>query len=297
MKRRIIIGLVFGPVLLLGQKKEDIVAIQRDLANLEDEVKQLRTAQDEKMAALQSMLQQAVDASSKVTAGLAAMQKEIDSKLNDQQNKLVTPMATMGAKVDQMSDDMRSASVNIADLARKMDAVNVKLDDISAAIRTLQSAPVQPPGPAGATGATGPGGTSAQIPAAPAVSAESAYQDAYRDYSTGKQDLAMQEFNEIVKNYPGSDAAANAQYYIGWMYYNAGQYEDAVKAFDVLLTFSENSKTQDGLYYKAVSLLKAEHRTASAAAFKEFIRRYPTNEHVPQAKKDLQLLGMPAHKH
>ena len=43
----------------------------------------------------------------------------------------------------------------------------------------------------------------------------------------------MQEFNDIVKNYPGTDTAANAQYYIGYMYFTAGQYEDAVKAFDV----------------------------------------------------------------
>jgi len=118
--------------------------------------------------------------------------------------------------------------------------------------------------------------------------------NAFRDYQTGKYELAMQEFNDIVKNYPGTDTAANAQYYIGYMYFNAQQYEDAVKAFDVLLTFNENSKTQEALYYKAVSLLKAEHRTASADTFKEFLRRYPQSEHADQARKDLRLLGVRA---
>src|SRR6202167_1794053 len=137
MKRLLILGLVFGPVLLMGQKKEDIVAIQRDLANLEDQGKQLQRAQDEKMAALQSMLQQSVDASGHVNTGLAAVQKELDSKLSDQQTKLVAPLATLGAKIDQMADDFRSASVNIADLVRKMDKLNARVDDISSAVRTL----------------------------------------------------------------------------------------------------------------------------------------------------------------
>lgn len=287
MKRLLTLGLVFGPVLLMGQKKDDIIAIQRDLANLEDKVSQLQQAQNDKLGTMQSMLQQAVDASTRVAASLAAMQKEMEAKLTDQQTKLVAPMATLGAKVDQMADDVRSISVNVADLVRRMDGLNTKLDDISNAVRTLQA---PPPAPAAATGAVG--GTGATAPQVPAQSAESMWTNAFRDYQTGKQDLAMQEFNDIVKAYPGTDTAANAQYYIGYMYYTAGQFDDAVKAFDVLLGFSENSKTQEGLYYKAVCLQKAEHRTAAVAAYKEFLRRYPQSEHADQARKNLHSLGM-----
>src|SRR5580704_15205660 len=104
MKRLLIFGLAFGPLLLMGQKKEDIVAIQRDLA------------------------------------------------------KLVAPLATLGAKIDQMADDFRSASVNIADLVRKMDKLNARVDDISSAVRTLMSPPQAPP--------AANGGTSPQIPGA-----------------------------------------------------------------------------------------------------------------------------------
>jgi TolA-binding protein len=286
MKRLLMVGLMFGPSLLMGQKKEDIVAIQRDLANLEDQVKQLQRALDEKLAAMQGMLQQSVDASGHVNTGLASIQKEIDAKLNDQQTKLVAPVATLGAKVDQMADDFRSASVNIADLVRKLDKLTTKVDEISQVLRTIPAPGAVPPPVAG--------GTSQQIPAAPQMSSEAMWSSAFRDFSTGKQELAMQEFNDIVKNYPGTDTAANAQYYIGYMYFNAQQYEDAVKAFDVLLTFNENSKTQEALYYKAVSLLKAEHRTAAADTFKEFLRRYPQSDHADQARKDLRLLGVRA---
>jgi TolA-binding protein len=291
MKRLIIIGLVFGPALLMGQKRDDIVAIQRDLANLEDEVKQLKTAQDEKMAALQGMLQQAVDASSRVTGSITALQKEIDSKLSDQQNKLVAPIATVGSKVDQMADDLRSVSVNVADLMRKMDAANSKLQEVSEAVRTLGSTPVQPP-PSTVGGATGvPGAPITVQQQVPGVNCDTSYQNAYRDYSTGKQELAMSEFNDVVKNCPGTDSAANAQYTVGYMYFTADQYSDAVKAFDVLLTFSENSKTQEGLYYKAVSLQKEQQLTKALATYKDYLSRYPGGEHVDQAKKNIRTLG------
>ena len=62
------------------------------------------------------MLQQSVDASGHVNTGLAAVQKELDSKLSDQQTKLVAPLATLGAKIDQMADDFRSAEREAANV-------------------------------------------------------------------------------------------------------------------------------------------------------------------------------------
>ena len=144
MKRLVCMIVMFGPVALMGQKKEDILAIQRDVANLQDQVKQLQKSQDERMAALQSMMQQTVDASNRVASGLTAMQRDVDQKLNDQQTKLVAPVATVGTKVDQMADDFRSVATNVAELVRRMSALDAKLSDISNAIRTLSAPPSAP---------------------------------------------------------------------------------------------------------------------------------------------------------
>src|ERR1700722_16893738 len=102
MKRLFLIGLVLVPALMMGQKKEELQSIQRDVAQLQEQVKELQRSQDAKMTALQGMLQQAVDALNKVATGLTAMERDVSTKLNDQQSKLVTPVATLGTKVDQM---------------------------------------------------------------------------------------------------------------------------------------------------------------------------------------------------
>lgn len=285
MKRLLLIGLVLVPAVMVGQKKEDLQSIQRDVAQLQEQVKELQRSQDAKMAAMQGMLQQAVDASNKVAAGLTAMQHEVTTKLNDQQTKLVTPVATLGTKVDQMADDFRSVATNVSDLVRRMNALDGKLKDISDAIRTLGSPPPAPPGVV-------VGGTASQVSPPPGLSAETMWQNAFRDYSGGKQDIALTEFMDYVRNFPDTENAPNAQWYIGYMYFNVGQYDDAVKAFDKVLTMPENPKTPEALYYKGVSLMKAERRTDAGAVFKEFLKRYPTNSHIPNVHQNLRTLGL-----
>jgi TolA-binding protein len=282
MKRLVLWGLLASsPAVLWGQKKEDILSIQRDVATLQDQVKQLQHSQDEKMAAMQTLLQQAVDASRGVATGLSAMQKDVDSKLSDAQGKLVAPMATVGSKVDQMADDLRSVSTNVADLMRRMTALDSKLADVSSAIRTLQAgAPQVPPPPPG------------QAQSAAPPDRETLWQNAYRDYSSGKPELALTEFADYTKYFPTTAEAPAAQYYIGYIYYNNGQYPDAIKAFEAVEPFPENPKTPEALYYKAVSLQKTEQRTEAGAAYKEFLRRYPRSEHAEFAHKALQALGL-----
>src|SRR5258708_4870305 len=151
MKRLVFLWVMIAPV-LFGQKREDILSIQRDVASLQEQVRQLQKTQDDRMAAMQSMLQQAVDASTKVAGGLTALQRDIDKKLTDQQGGLVTPIATMNTKIDQMSDDFRSVATNVADLVRRMNALDTKLADIKSAISTIQApVPVPAPGPGQAT--------------------------------------------------------------------------------------------------------------------------------------------------
>jgi TolA-binding protein len=284
MKRLLFLGLFLSPVVLMAQKKEELQSIQRDVAQMQEQIKQLQHSQDEKMSALQSLIQQALETSNKMAQNLTAFEKDVSSKLNDQQNKLGAPVATMGSKVDQMSDDFRSVATNVADLVRRMGALDSKLADISSAIRTL-STPAAPP-PQAAQSAT-PAGPPA------GMSAETSFQSAFRDYMGGKDSLAMQEFNEYLKWFADTENGPGAEYYIGMLYSRAQQYDDAVKAFDAVLErWPENPRTPEALYYKAVSLMQGAHKTEAGKVFKEFIQRYPRSEHVTAAHQNLKSLGL-----
>jgi TolA-binding protein len=287
--RLFLLSMAISPAIVFGQKHDELVSIQRDVAQLEDQVKQIQKALDDKTAALTALLQQSIDASNKTAAALAAMQHSIDQKLADQQTKLVTPVATLGTKVDEMSGDFRSVQTNVAELVRHMNELDAKVTDISSAVRTLSNPPVAPPQ------ANVPAGTTPQVPDGPPAgwSAELAYNTAYRDFQGKNDEQAFKELDQYLKYAPQSEHAPDAQYYIAMIYYRGEDWENAVKAFDAVLEkFPANSKTQESQYMKACALMKAKHNTAAGAEFKSFIAKYPNTPRAKDAHAHLVDLGL-----
>ena len=282
--RLAIFGVMLIPGWLQAQKREDILSIQRDVAQLQDQLKQMQASQDQKLDGVSKLLQQALDESNRLGTAMSTMQRTVTDRLNDQSSKVEAPIAVLGTKVDQSSEELRSLRENVANLATRFANLDSKLADISSAIRSLSN-PAPPP-PANGAAQTPP-------PPAPAgVSAESLFQNAFRDYSSGKDELAMMEFNNYLKYFPQSDNAASAQYYVAQIYDRAKQYDDAVQAFDAVLErYPDNPKTPDAQYGKAYDLMKGGHKADSAAEFKEFLARYPTHSLARNAQEHLKALG------
>jgi TolA-binding protein len=288
--RFILLSIVlFSPALLPGQKKEDLASIQRDVASMDDHVKQLQKSFDDKLGALLTMMQQSIDASNKTAASVAALQHYMDQKMSDQQTKLVTPVATLSTKVDEMSGDFNAVAANVKELVRHMNDLDAKIADISSAIRTLNNPAPPPPQPTGV-----PGGTAVQVPdSAPGMSAELMYNAAYRDYMGKKDDQALDEFLQFVKRYPQTAEAPEATFYIGQIYYRGQDYTNAIKAFDdVLEKFPPNPRTGDAAYMKACALMGNHQNTDAGKEFKAFLAKYPDNAHVAEAHKHLVELGL-----
>src|SRR6266853_2128480 len=131
---------------LLAQRREDILSIQRDVAQLQDQIKQLQASQDQKMTALESLLKQALDESNRASASMTALPRTLTDSLNEQQSKVAGPMAVLGTKVDQSADELRAVRENVAALASRLANLDNKLSDISIAVRTLSQPAAPPPG-------------------------------------------------------------------------------------------------------------------------------------------------------
>ena len=176
----------------------------------------------------------------------------------------------------------------MAALASRLANLDNKLSDISSAVRTLSQPPAAPPP---ATPGAPPAASNGVAPP-PGVSAESLWLNAFRDYSSGKDDLAMMEFNDYLKYFPTAENAASAQYYVGQLYNRAKMYDDAVQAFDAVLErYPDNPKTPDALYGKADALLHGGRRTEAATEFKDFLARFPTHSLARNAQAQLHELG------
>jgi TolA-binding protein len=270
--------LTLSSSVLFAQKKEDFLSLQRDVANMDDRVKALQKSQEEQLAALTALVQQSLDANSRLAASFTLLQKNIETTLAEQQSKVVGPVVALGTKMDQMSDEFRGVKENITALSSQLTKLDNKLTDISTAVRTMTTPVAPPPTQGGA------------IP-----SAQTLWENANRDVLANKDDLAMQEYVEFLKYFPESENAPTAQYNIGTIYDRANMNEDALKAFSAVLDkFPENPRTPDALYWKGMELMKLDRSAEAGTAFKEFLRRYSTNENAAKARKNLSTLGLGA---
>jgi len=272
----------------MGQKRDDILSIQRDVAQLQDQVKQLQTGQDQKMTALEGMIRQALEESGKVSAAAGALQRTLTDRLTDQQAKVAAPVAVLGTKMDQSADDLRSVRENLADLSRRLAALDNKLADISSAVRTLNSAPAAPP-PSAAANAS----PASRAPAPPpGVTAGSLWQKAVRDYTGAKDKLALTELADFLKYFPDDVNAAEAQYYMGLIYDHGQQYDDAAQVFQAVVDrYPDSPKAADAMYMKGVAYQKAGSDKEAIAAYRAFVKQYPKHADAPKAQARLRTLA------
>src|SRR5271157_1708069 len=96
--------LVASPPLALAANK-DIQELQRDVAQLQQQVRDLQRSQDEKFAALQVLVQQAVDNASRANTAVAVIQSGFQQNIRDTESKVVAPVVGLSSRMDQVSND------------------------------------------------------------------------------------------------------------------------------------------------------------------------------------------------
>lgn len=278
ISRLALLGLLAVPM-VFGQKKE-ILEMQRDILQMQDQVRSLQRSQDEKMAALQVLLQQTLDAANKANTATAVLEASLRDKLRDQEKNLVVPVAGLGSKVDQLSSDFSGVRESVADLSSRLGKLQNQVSDMSQAIRTISSPPPPPPG-ATPTASGPPAG----------VSAEQLYNAAMRDRTSGNADLAIAQYKDYIQYFGNSDLAPNAQYYIGEIEYLRGDYTAALAAFDKLLeAYPDNSKTSDALLLKGRALVKSGYKAEARTEFDALIKKFPSHENAAKARMELRAL-------
>jgi TolA-binding protein len=293
--RLLVLALVAGPAFSPAQKKDDILEIQRDVADLAEKVRTLQKSQDDKLEALRLLVQQATTASTQVTQDMTALQRtltnNITTTLSDQQGKISLAVAPLGSQMDALATSVNALTQTVGQMNVRMGQIDSKLKDLSDKVSILnQPAPAPPPSvvvPSADPNAPPPGTTRLGL-----------RQDAEKDYASGNDELALKEFANYIKYFHDDEYAPNAGYMIGMVYLqHQKDYESAAEAFQkVIDTFPGMNKSQDALFQKARALELGGHKTEAIKAFNEFVKSYPANDYAPQARLELNKLAPPANK-
>jgi tol-pal system protein YbgF len=166
--------------------------------------------------------------------------------------------------------------------------ISERLALIGERFQTMQAPPAPLLPPLGDPGAA---------PVAPAVGSPSPgslppprelYSQAYADFARGNYDLAIQAFQEYLKNYPSTDFSDNAQYWIGECHYGKQRYQEAIDAWNALLRdFASSDKLPDARVKKGMALERLGRRSQALLEYRYVVERFPNTQAARIAREKL----------
>ena len=193
-----------------GAVSRDMIELQQQVSQLLQGQQDLRSAVDSNSASIKTLVQQSLDSMNKVSNEMGSLQKSVQEV-----------QANTGARIDSMTQQNQGNADNVQDIQARVGKLSQQVTDIQNTLQSIDAkvsgGSVAPP-PSGAAVPNGaapsagsfsppPGGASQ-----PPVSADTLYQNALRDYTTGKYDLSQQEFSDYIRNFPTNDLASNSQF-------------------------------------------------------------------------------------
>jgi TolA-binding protein len=285
MKYAIIPAILLACVPLTAQKRE-IVELQRDVAAMQEQIRALQRTLDEKLGAMGVQVQQTFDSVNKINTAVAVLESGLRDRVQQELKGVSGPVLGMNTRLDSITGDVQALRTSVEDLNTRISKLSTQMTDLNNSFKLLDARPA-PPGSEGSSAMT-----SGSTTPPPGLSASQLYDSALRDLTGGNLDLAMQGFTEYLRYFDATDRAPNAQFYVGQIHYNRGEYDNAIKAFDAVLDRGENNKTADATYMKGMSLLKSGRRTEAGKEFLNVIQKYPKSEVAPKARDARKALGL-----
>jgi tol-pal system protein YbgF len=293
------IGALTGSILTpppAGAVSKEMIQMQQQLTQILQNQQDLRSAMDSNSATLRTLVQQSLDATNQLSGQMGALQKTVQEV-----------QANSGSRIDSMSQQTQGLSDNVQDIQARVGKLSQQVTDIQNLLQSIDAkvsggagSPPSNAGAAGGAGAYAPNGpgdsassNSNPAPAAMApISADTLYQNALRDFTSGKYDLAHQEFSDYIKHFPSNDLASNSQFYIGEIGYAQNNFKEAISDYEaVLANYPKSFKIAASLLKKGMAELEMGQKAAGTRDLRDVVRRFPGSDESRRATAKLHEIG------
>jgi tol-pal system protein YbgF len=122
------------------------------------------------------------------------------------------------------------------------------------------------------------------IPGAGPLSPTEVYRQAFSDYAAGRYPQASQGFTLFLQNFPGSDYAGNALYWLAECHFAQQQYAEAAKAFALVAdNYMNSGKAPDALLKLAETQLRLGDSGSADETLRRLRSRYPDSTAARQS--------------
>lgn len=237
----------------------------------------------------QQMQQQLAAAIEQLSTNL----KAITSRQDEQTAQTRKSFADQKLVIDQFATDLRIVRERIDESNVRITTLSQEVEALRLAIPQFTTAPAAPADPSAPVVAAPP----PVDPAAPAPQAmapgspQRMFNTALADFTSGQWSLCIQGFDMYLRSFARTDAADDAQWYIGECHYNDGKFAQAVDAYTrVISTFPKGDRVPDAYYKRGVAYTNMKQPDQARDSFEALIKVFPDHDAARLAKQQLTRL-------
>ncbi|MFC1826116.1 tol-pal system protein YbgF [Thermodesulfobacteriota bacterium] len=115
------------------------------------------------------------------------------------------------------------------------------------------------------------------------------YQAAKQTFDQGNFEAAREQFQQLVKQYPKTKYADNAQFWVGETYYRAKWYEKAILEYQkVIEKYPKGNKVQASFLKQGLAFLNLGDKANARLILTELVKKFPKSNEAQIAKQKLK---------
>lgn len=262
---------------------------------------------------LQEQTQQLQQQLSVALAQLGDTLKQLSARQDDQTAATRKGFADQKLTVDQVGSDLRvvkervdETNVRITSLSQEVEALRLAIPSYPPPTQTSTDPTLDPSAAAGASSGavTAPGSVAGGPPgvpptppppvagANPGISPQRLYDTAWTDYTAGQWTLCIEGFNTYLRSFPRSEAADDAQFYIGECNFADGKYTEAMDAYNrVIANYPRADKVPDAYYKRGMTFERLGQLDRARESWETLLKTFPDAEVARLGKQNLDRLA------
>jgi tol-pal system protein YbgF len=303
-----------GSVSLLAQSRQE-QQMAAELRMLQEQQQQLALAVAQVAEAIRALHPRFDEQSEAMRKGQANLEQTVKSMGNDlsviraQSQDTSTRLGSLKDEIEALRRTVESLPSLIAQLIPPPPVApvdpNAPVLPGAPSSGTVSSGTVSPgtvsPGTVSPGGVSQGGGAPAQIvpiappqlpPSALGLSPTRLLATAKGDYFNGQYGLAVSGFEAVIKNFAGTQAAAEAQFFIGESYYLENKWVEAIAAYTLeIQNYPKSVFAPEAAYKRGLSLERSGQLDAARASLEFAVKTYPDTDGARLARQRLDGLN------
>ncbi len=275
------------PVLLLGSTgcfatRGDVRVLQSDINTVRTESQRSATAQAQALAETARILQVVSDS----LARLSSRQMAFEGDSRGQYRRINEQLIQVQELLGQSASNIRALRAEMESAARLSGAAGMLPPSSGGTVPPAGS--TTPPAGAAYPPANPPASSGNVVPNPGLPGPNQLYQDGVDHFRRSSYGSARIAFGDLLLNYPGSDLASEAQFWIAETYAAEGNKPAAETAYAAVVSkYPESERASVSLFKRALMLIEQDNAAAAKPLLEQVIARYPRSLEASLAKERL----------